>query len=163
MRHSTQRPHCDPTRGPRDPPRAPEASETPDKVNTPEGEAAEIFAGLHTLRGRRGRQYQWQQRTPERTGCRGREQLEKGQRAPTIPHRIMREPRQPQQVNTDIGPGQTTGTYLPLGRAPINLETTIPSQHPITTTIDPSLPITPPDYSDVRKQKTYFSKSTLSI
>jgi len=66
----------------------------------------------------------------------------------------MREPHQPQQVNTNTLQGQTTGTNLPLGIAPIHLETTIPSQHPITTTIDPILLITPLDDSGVRKQKS---------
>jgi len=62
----------------------------------------------------------------------------------------MREPHQSQQVNTLTGQGQTTGTNLPLGGAPTNLETTMTSQHPITTTIDPSLLITSPYASDVR-------------
>jgi hypothetical protein len=87
----------------------------------------------------------------------------RGPKGPYNPHRRMREPHQPQQVKTKTGPRHTTGTYLPLGSAPINLETTIQSQHPIATTIDPILLITPPDASDVRKQKNYPFKLTLSI
>ena len=58
----------------------------------------------------------------------------RGPKGPYNPHRRMREPHQPQQVKTKTGPRHTTGTYLPLGSAPINLETTIQSQHPNATT-----------------------------
>ena len=44
-------------------------------------------------------------------------------------------------------------TDLPPFGAPNSLETTTPSSHPGNTTIAPSLPITPPDASDVRKLK----------
>ena len=63
----------------------------------------------------------------------------------------MRESHQPQQVHIVTGPGQTTVAALSPGGAPTNLETKIPPPYPGHTPLELSLPIAPPDASDIRK------------
>ena len=79
--------------------------------------------------------------------------------APTTQNRRMREPDQPQLINTIIGPIPTSVTYLLIGGAPISLETTMPSPHPGNKKIEHTLLIAPPNANDVRKQKNVSQAS----
>ena len=77
-----------------------------------------------------------------------------GQRAPTTPHRIMREPHQPKNITKEAGHDQTSDPDLPRGlTTSSNIATAKTPPHSLSTTIDPSQLITSPDARGVRKLK----------
>jgi len=136
----------------------PKTQRSSQKSRHPRGGCHRALTRLHTLEGRRGRQYQWQQRTPERRRRRGRKQLEEGQSAPRNPRSRMREPQLPQQHYSTSGQGQTMGTDAPSGSPIDPTTTTIPHQQ-LTTTIYTILHIVPPDASDAIKIKKAFPQT----